>query len=313
MKFSRVWVLWLLLLSFSTAALAKDTALSGILLDTLSPGFDPYGTFSVESPRLLTPQKFYFQLFTSYAHGHLLDTNINGTSVKVVDKLLTHTLTLGYGISSRFALGVGLPYTSYAREANFNTLNNFTARGLGDVLVSGKMRVLREGKRGFALSLSSFITFPTADNKKFLGDPGITPGFSLITGKTIRQFSFMGEVGYTGVRERTIANLPLDDRVTFGAGVTHPLKFMGTNTALLGEVHGHIQPDNVQNITAPFEWGLGLKKSLPQGFSLALGGGAAITNAIGNPKVRGFLALGYTPAFSFSRSPPKIEKILHLR
>src|SRR3989338_8729370 len=91
----------ILLLSLSSAS-AKNTGLSGIRLDTMGPGFDPYGTFSVESPRLLESQKFYFQLFTSYAHGHLLDTSINGTEVKVVDKLLTHTFTLGYGISSRF-------------------------------------------------------------------------------------------------------------------------------------------------------------------------------------------------------------------
>ncbi len=286
------------LLSFLPPSLnAQDTGISGTNLEFFQPTLDPYGLFGVQGPSLLKAGELFFKINQGFASSHLFQVAVNNQPVDLVERIATTDLVASLGVSDFLNIGLDLPVHLYAREANFTSLASFTTQSLGDIRMAMKFRLLEEkGKRpGMALLFSN--SFPTGNENKFLGTSHMVPALDLLVGKKFQHVSAMVNVGGHFPRQKNVLGVDFDDQITYGAGVKVPFGFFDRLLSVIAEVRGHFQPDRVAITTAPVEFTVGLQKEFRNGLTATAGGGGAWNNAIGNPRVRGILSIGYLPRF----------------
>lgn len=296
------WIYWASSLLFLVVAAtseralwAQDTGISGTYLEFYRPSIDPFGYFGVNTPQLLEPGKPYFKISQSVSGDHVFQIAVNGVPVDLVNRVLTSNLIGAVGISHFLTVAIDVPFHPYAREANFDTLAPFTTSSVGDIRMALKFRLLEEkGKRpGLALLFSN--TFPTGDERKFLGTSHMVPGVEFLVGKELKHFEIAGNFGARFPQQKAVQGVNFDDQITYGAGIKVPFGFWDPLLSVVGEIRGHVEPNRVRIITAPVEFTVGLQKEFRNGIILQGGGGGAWNNAIGNPRVRALFSLSYSP------------------
>lgn len=283
------------LLFVSHPLMARDTGVTGTNLEFFSPSTDPYGYFSVESPKGLKAGEPFFKITQTLASKYILQSQINGVTLDVVDHMLTTHAVGSVGINDFLSLSVVTPFHPWLKESNINDLEKFTTASLGDILASFKFRLLKEkGKRpGVALRMTNH--FPTGDEEKFTSFGHLVLGGDLLVEKKFRHFDLTANAGARFPRQKTILGANFDDWVTYGAALRVPLGFWDRKLSVMGEIRGHFEPNRLQTLTAPVEYNAGFQKEFKKGWILQLGGGGALNNAVGNPSFRGVFSVGYTP------------------
>lgn len=296
------------LVTLANPAWATDTGLSGFNLEFFHPSIDLDGGFGVNGPAVLKPGHFYFKIGQSYASKYLLQTAVGGAVVDLVDKIATTDFTANAGLTRGVSLAVSFPVHLYAREANFNSLDEFSTASLGDVRLSTKFKLLEEkGHRpGLALLLQN--EFPTGNEKKFLGAGKLGVGFDLAAGKKFGRVKVSANAGMKFLRQRRLFGTSFDDRFVYGATASVPVDFV-PGLSVLAEMRGHFDPAQIQIITAPVEYTAGLRQTFKNGFTLDAGAGGGLNNAVGNPGFRGVLTVGYAPKFGFKEKSKSLSVV----
>ena len=89
----------------------------------------------------------------------------------------------------------------------------------GDIRLALKFRLLEEkGKRpGLAFLFTN--TFPTGNERKFLGTSHMVPGFELIAGKQLKYFDFAVNIGARFPQQKDVLGLTFNDQIVYGAAV----------------------------------------------------------------------------------------------
>lgn len=100
--------------------------------------------------------------------------------------------TLSYGISDNVDFVLSLPYLWGKAEVNETTL--YDEKGIGDVTLETKMRLLE--KNGFSLALKPGISFPTGNDEKGLGAGLVGGHIFLIASQELGAWAFHGNLGY---------------------------------------------------------------------------------------------------------------------
>lgn len=277
----------------SSLAHARDTGLQGFAIDTFAPAVDPFGFYSVQSPRNLNSGQFFFQLNQSLTLGSLFPVVVNGTEEDLVRSVWTLNATSSVGITDFLSVGMNLPTYLRARETDLDTSESFTTTSLGDLSLFAKLRLVPEGKIMPGLGLLVSSTVPTGDSGKFLGNGKTTPRADLLIGKSGELFEVAANIGASFPPERTVLGRDFDDRLHYGLAARVPIAFLDPNLFVQGEVTGQMTLQNPSSISSPVGFLAGLKKRFESGWSVDVGAGGGWNNAAGNAPFRGVASVGY--------------------
>ncbi len=137
---------------------------------------------------------------------------------RLVDQLFTGTLQASYGIANAAVVGLQVPVLVGSGEdvtvpGQWNAGARTTGldqQGLGDVVLHGKLRLLRVEREPVGLAVVTQIGIPTGDERAFGGEPGAWAWPSLVLEwRPVRPLRVAVEAGY---------RLTLGDGATLRAG-----------------------------------------------------------------------------------------------
>jgi hypothetical protein len=94
-------------------------------------------------------------------------------------------------------------------------------------------------------------------------------------------------------KQKGVLGVDFNDEFIFGTGFDVPLRFMDPQISFVSEARGSFQLSHIQQVTTPVEYILGFRKDFKSGLNILLGGGGALTNAVGNPRFRGIFSVGF--------------------
>lgn len=187
-------------------------------------------------------------------------------------------------------------------------LNSTNEMGIGDVFLRNRLTLLRREYHGVGITLNPFVTFPTGDQEKFIGDSKITGGATLGLDGNLGKRVFAALNAGVEVREDVaLFDFETSHRLILSGGVGVRLT---DHWSLKGDVStatpiNHLF-QNKQN--TPTE--LLVANSFRLGESrlnLNVGGALSLVRAAGVPLFRTLTGITYT---SPSRSRPEREKIV---
>src|SRR6185436_11862587 len=264
----------------------------------------PHPFITLDSARAAQHKAFTVSLVSNYQHKPFqitIESNQSELANKfdVVTHQLTSELALGMGIKDRFEVGVALPVTFYMRGTDYSSVNgqpngDLSAGGVGDVRIEGKAALgTFGGDNAFAFALLPGATLPTGDGKKFLGDKSATGRLRALLEYDLASFRAAMMAGFLGRAKTTSFNSHLGSQFLYGLAAEYkPHK----DLALVAEWSGRVGSTTYVDVN-PSEIDGGMRVSLPHMFSIGLGAGAGVNHAIGAPKYRAYLTLGWSPDF----------------
>jgi OOP family OmpA-OmpF porin len=148
-------------------------------------------------------------------------------------------------------------------------------------------------KNAFAFALLPGGTIPTGDGRKFLADKSATGRLRGILEYGAESFRSAVMVGFLGRAKTQSFNSHLASQFLYALAMEwKPHRDVG----LLAEFNGRVGSATYVDVN-PAEVTGGMRVGLPHTFSIGVGGGAGINKAIGAPRFRGYLMLGWTPDF----------------
>lgn len=236
-----------------------------------------------------------------YANAPVEVRTGNDRSTGVLDNLLTLDLNGGYSVHELVNVGAQLPLHLYNRGRTFDDVGDATGAGarenatsLGDMRLAAKVRVFEEGIWPFGLAITPFITLPTGDASRMLGEGRVTAG---LTGSYEIDLAWLrmalnggwhyrggGEALGTKVRN----GFPL--AIGFSRDIDDQI-----NLSL--ELHGEAyeSANNRRFAGNPFELNLVGRYKLTRDIVLIAGGGPGVTSGVGSPDFRLFAGANYRP------------------
>ncbi len=303
---------------------ARDTGTTGFNLQFYSPAIDPNGMWTVNSTKMLAPGQFYILTENNVSGGQFSVINL-GVLVKIFDQAATTDVLVSMGVTDFVTLGVDMPITPWLKSADFNVddevenpqAEEFRTWGINDVRIYTKWRLV-EGevdKWWPGLGLLIYSTLPSGEENKFLGETQATVGATLIIDKTFPKLTVSLNAGIHMIPERVALGINIDDRLTFGGGISVPTTVFNQPFELIADMNGHMMLQNKSLATTALEFHTGFRKYFNNGIGISVAGGGAITNAIGNPDYRGIVSLFWkSPAkknLDSQKSKSVIEEDLH--
>lgn len=263
----------------------------------------PHSFITLDSARAAQHKQLSLHLLSNYQRGPFQVTIESNQpelaqTFPVVQHQATSELAVGMGLFDRFEVGIGLPVTFYMKGNDYSPVNgqpngDLSAAGIGDLRLEGKASLVGSGDRGLAFALLPGLTAPTGDGSKFLGDKSFTGRLRAVTEYGMDSFRAAFMAGFVGRAKSQSFNSHLGSQFLYGAaGEFKPHK----DLALVAEFSGRIGSTTYVDVN-PMEIDGGMKVALPHMFSIGVGAGAGLNHAIGAPKYRAFLSLGWTPDF----------------
>ncbi len=160
-----------------------------------APGPDEFIT--VEPAPVLGHKAFAFGAFFDYARNEFALLGYNSSTMKatgaranLIGNALSADLWGGIGLWNRLQIALSLPMTLYQNGQDFNDTNpapdgthTKAASGfaLGDLRLHLKVRLLGK-ERGFQLSLSHWLGFPTGNHNDFGGEKSVSGEGRILAG-----------------------------------------------------------------------------------------------------------------------------------
>jgi OmpA-OmpF porin, OOP family len=178
-------VLGLLAAVASTAHAQAQLRGAPVDLQVFRPAVDSKGFITLNASQILAPLDFSFGLVTTWARKPLeLENPGNGSSFQVRN-LVTPSfqgaiglfgtrqigLQLGVVVPVHVLAGVAEPSDpGVANNPNDDRDYNFDWQGIGDVVISPKLRLLNTSRNKVGLSLLPSVVLPTGSKEKFFGE-----------------------------------------------------------------------------------------------------------------------------------------------
>lgn len=237
-----------------------------------------------------------------FAEGQL-QLDGNNTPQSLVASKLQGEISLGIGLFDWVELGVALPIVFFQASdlSGFGQLpdeEDTRLTTIGDVRIVPKLRIIHsDWAGGFGIAASAKIYLPISDAEHFESDGEVRVSPNLILDWSHHVgFSIAVNIGYDMRPDHGVLDFEDKDNLRYGLGIVLPTFWRPLS--LMGNVYGDIDIENPEfgkRRDEPMEFMAGLQANLPENVSLALGGGAGLNKAIGSPKYRIFLAMGYAP------------------
>lgn len=252
--------------------------------------------FNVASARILGNAQWGVGLLADYADDPLL-TASGGDRVGIVHSQLVLNPMASIGLGDRLEVGVAVPIVVYQSGENVPGFvdGSQAGAGLGDPRFALKVLLFNNdtsdspGGAGLALLVDTFI--PLGDPDAFQGDDGIR-----VHPRVAFDYGFAGgttlslNAGYMVRPEATLANLEVDDVITFGAGVGIPVGSVDVIVEAVGSASA--LGEDVAEEEIPVELLVGARYHADSGLNVTYGVGLGVLAGFGSPDWRAFLGFG---------------------
>jgi OOP family OmpA-OmpF porin len=302
-------VLALTCLATSIAGAAGADPVPSLDLRRFEPPADPRGSLYLEPADTVAAGEWNAGLFASYANRMVVIEESGGD---VVATPLEHQVAMDYvaslGVLDRLALSVSVPTVVYQQGDDARGLSPdvdaLPRTALGDAALGTKIELVQPGDLGgFALAALGRLTVPTGDERSYLGEGSVAGDVRLLGELKTIGIALRGSMG---------AHLRSDYETYFGERFGHDLPW-GVGLAVRPEVFT-VDPEGRWEVFAELRGAVSATPSFASGpQSPTLGGVAAryrigdvsvlagaempLTAAVGSPRVRGVLGIGWAPRF----------------
>ena len=223
-------------------------------LQVFRPAADSKGYFTLNGAQVLAPLDFSFGLVTTIAWTPLqlkgvAAANNSIPSAVTVNNLITTTLQGAIGLVQGdhlgLQLGLSLPIVVLAGEGtpvdtkgtnipNDDTEYQMDAQGIGDLVITPKIRLINPSRKKIGVSLIPAMVLPTGDKKHFMGEGQFIFQPSVVVDANWGRYGVLRTAINVGARIRTKgASTFVDDRVSFARPIFTPANAaLDANTGL---------------------------------------------------------------------------------
>ncbi len=310
---SKAFFLSLIFLFSSTCLFAQSTGLSGFDIHLYRPPADGNGILNLHGSEVLDPWRFKIGIVTEASHGLLAATDpTTGQSIRVVNDLVTSTFQGALGMTRFLQMGITLPVALFEQGTHFSTVKNYKTASFGDISLGLKLNLLKNSGGRPGLAFVSETSFPSGDTGKFTGTRTMGEEVKVAMDKKFGPLYIVVNTGYRTVGRTQVANLDVDDMITFGGGAAWTLPLMDRSVELMGEVDGASVLRSSRELTTPVEWMVGLRKHLHGGFVAEGSGGRGITTGVGGGEWRFVAGLHWSSALKSEVKAKKEETAILL-
>ncbi len=265
---------------------------------TFDPAMDNTDYFTVSGSQNLKAWQGHLGFYFDYSNRPLqfVATGAAVGRQSVIDNLFVFDAYGALGFTDWFEMGLTVPVVVYNQFFTDDAdADPDHGGGVGDLKFMMKFRALDIDKHRVGLSFMPFMTLPTGDVVRYMGNGHMTGGAIIILdGQFHERFSMSLNVG-AALRDDVTRNaVRIDDQFLYG--LAGNLKF-GKGWEGIAEVYGStVMRDffSVSNST-PLEAGGGIRYVFgDSGFGLDVGATVGIIDGVGSPRVRGFAGLRWT-------------------
>ncbi|MCC6995955.1 MAG: DUF11 domain-containing protein [Deltaproteobacteria bacterium] len=244
------------------------------------------GFFTVDGAAVLPRGRLEAGLALGFAHAAMLGKDkATNQEFNLVENRLGGQLLLAYAPTRALELGAVVPLVLSQGQGD-GAPGELSSSALGDLRVSGKLQVL---KGRTPVSVGVVGTLPTGSDEALSGGAGSLE-LRAAVGYRAGKVAATGQLGYRGRGKARLANLAVDDEVTFGAAASYEV---GPRVWALAELYGAAGVQESGSGTRPMEAILGGRFGLGGGLSAQAGAGFGLTRGYGTADVRVVAALSY--------------------
>ena len=276
------------------------------------PTYDRSPFFGVRQSQNLEFLGFHFGTALDYSYKPLQVT-VGATRPNLVKTLVTEHFYGTFGISDWLEFSADLPVVWHNRFTDPDTLGAAsTQRGIGDLQIEIKARILDNENYPVGIAVAPFITVPTGDMQEFIGNDGATGGGKLVIDTVIAdRYTLALNVGGVGRKEFNAYGMKLGNQflLDFGAAakIVKGISVSGEvdSSTTFSDFFSQKNSTSVE-LRAGIKWDIG-----KTGFTLGASGGGGLIYGAGSPKYRalGTLAYTFSPGSKKRRSKIDHEKI----
>jgi OOP family OmpA-OmpF porin len=267
-----------------------------------APAGDPF--FSVQSPGVgehLTP---HLMLLGDYAHNPLVLERVGGGDDERVGEVVAHQLHLHLsgtlGLFDWALVNVSVPLAVYQAgsdpTADGTTFESPQSAQLGDVRLTGRVRLLGSSDSALQLSLGGMLWLPTgsSDQGSFVGTGHVRGMPVALVGGIVGPWVWSFTTGAEFRPTQSYGDTTQGTMWHFGGGAG---LLLGEHQELqVGpEVTVSLVLDDVRRRTTNSEALLGARYRFLDDFVAGVGVGPGLTSGIGTPDFRDVFSLAYSP------------------
>jgi len=279
--------MWILMISL--AALGQNLVPPQINTQLYQPTIDSTQMLWTDDTAHSTSGQWSGRIQFGYADDLLVYTAKDGESMAVVSELYQSDVLVGYSFG-RFRMGLDVPVYLAALSAVRGPQS-----GLGDIATDAKLVVLSRHQRriGFALGVRGF--FPTSTIQEALSTTELGWETSAIVDVAVSpNILLAANVGRRSRPDAAFNNVTWGDQIVARVGAGYSAAdVVGISLEMAGSV---LQDDRNNAAGLPVEMTAGAwVRSTSSDLILRGGLGTGLTDAIGSPKVRTMISLGYEP------------------
>lgn len=216
----------------------------------------------------------------------------------VVDYFVTQDTSIAFGLADWLDVGVAIQSNLPSKVEPVGTTAAATQANFGDLLVSAKLQLLDpvEEKYGLGLALIPFVTFPTGNDNRYIGNSGMTGGFKVVGERYFGRTDVYASLGarFRGTENLQI-NLSVGSEFLFAFGAQHPIS-TAHDLHILGEFDGSTTFNKFmhQENTSPVEMNVGLRKYWwNRHLAATVSVGTGIDSGYGSPLLRTMAGLSF--------------------
>ncbi|MDD3726650.1 MAG: transporter, partial [Candidatus Ratteibacteria bacterium] len=276
----------LLLLVFGLFLLLSNTSYAA---DTNLFKISPGEKYTVVNPTRDLVEKGKFQIDMVYSFtGTPVEGVVGGENDDLISEQSIMQAGLTYGVNDYVNISLLLPFLidqDIMEKQNYITEDS----GIGDIYLSGKIKLLDNGKECYGVVLVPFIGLETGEEDAGIGADSTVFGFKIGVDKYITEdILFAANLGYSHQDEETIGQIDIENTFLFGLSLTYILPEGGFIT---GEIYGRSDDgffDNEEGypIEAALSFGMNFEN-----VGFILGGAAGLTEGYGATDYRVFTGI----------------------
>lgn len=195
-------------------------------IDSFRPSPYEADLLGVYSNRMPDPMTARVSLWSSLNAGPLrvIDDQNNDVFGLVNHQLAFHLMG-SIGLLEWLQVGVDAPFYAISEGDTPNVASLRQAEGysLGDLAVTAKAAILGGRRPGMGLGLATSVTLPTATQRNFTGDEGVTATTWLVADAAHKGFQGALNVGYRARTPQTLLGHELGNQIVMGAAAAVPV------------------------------------------------------------------------------------------
>ena len=290
-----LFVLMTVLLVSARPASAQDDVRKVKVL-AYAPTTNPCGILNVDPSCVLGHLKYALSLGLGYANNPFVVYEDGELLTSIVKHQVAADLTAAIGLFGRFEFGLHVPMVVFQTDSDSaeavtsgEELATFAPGGLRFV---PKAKLFERRKHGFNLAFIPEFTVSAGLPVSNTADEDFAFEPRLVVDQAGDRWMWALNVGYRFRKRQEIANLVVNDEVTYAIGGQLAIN---KRISLIASVFGAVGVEEHDSEELPLEALGGLRMNLMPGLAVHAAAGAGLTDGYGAPRFRIVTGVSWTP------------------